>query len=364
MIDVLDYGAISDGVTDSTAAFQAALDEAAKINGTVTVPPGVYLCNQLKMHPRTAIVGSPSWSYRGEPGGSVINLLSGDNDCLLDITHAYGATIKGMYLDGSSLGENIHGICVNKSDYGVQEDTPQIEDCYIGSFSGDGVHLMRIWCFSIRHCMVGRNKGHGLFFAGWDGFILDCWFSGNKGYGIMAGTEVEENASNTLTGNRIEWNKGGIRIINGSKWNITGNYFDRASTSGIHIGGGWRRSDTMAITGNVIYRSGALVANWPEDMDEHENCHVFLDGCDNIVFTSNSMMLGQDDGNVGEFSPLYGMVLRDLKNCIVKDNVGMDSCLKKFLVDLGRHGGDIKIADNLGRGKEESRRGMFPLPPL
>ena len=49
IINVKDYGALGDGTTDDTAAFQAALNAAAELNGpgVVFIPFGIYNCNSL-----------------------------------------------------------------------------------------------------------------------------------------------------------------------------------------------------------------------------------------------------------------------------------------------------------------------------
>ena len=358
LFNVLDFGAIPDGVTDCTESFQKALDEAGKTLGTVIVPPGEYACNSLKMHSRTGIQGYPSWSYRdskgyalgGLAGGSVIKLVSGDNKCLLDITDAYGVTIKGLCLNGGSLGENVSGILREKDSFSKEEDTPRVEDCKIGYFTGNGIKFYKIWCFSVRHCFICHNRGNAISIAGWDGFILDNWFSGNKGYGICA-CGPDGNAAITMTGNRIEWNQmGGIYIQDGNSWNIVGNYIDRSGGPAIYISDGRLASHNITITGNVLNRSGAP---WRKDMPEYESSHAYFEHCFNIVFTSNTMLVGRDDGAKGEFSPNYGIVARKLKNCVLKDNVGQSASAKKFLVDLGEHGENVKIEDNFGSHVED-----------
>jgi hypothetical protein len=50
-------------------------------------------------------------------------------------------------------------------------NTRTIDDCRIGHFTGNGVHLEHIWCFSLRHSMLHNNRGTGLYIDGWDAFI-------------------------------------------------------------------------------------------------------------------------------------------------------------------------------------------------
>jgi len=341
-LDVVQFGAKGDGQTDDTAAFRAALAAAAKIQGTVFVPDGVYLCGELQLPPHTGLVGNPSWAYR-TIGGSILKLNDPTAASLLNITGAAGATINGLSLEGEQLGQNIHGIYMGPFEGKVEEDTPRIERCHISGFTGDGVRFDPVWCFSIRGCEVIYNGGNGLYVKGWDGFILDNWFSGNGGAGYCCDGP---NASITMTGNRIEWNKnGGIRILGGSHYNITGNYIDRSGGPGISL----RPNDgtpslCFTITGNVIYRSGK--PDWTSN-DPYESAHVRLEGCHGIVFSGNSMCVGQDDGG-GVNSPEYGLVLRKLKNSIVKDNALHIGAMTRVIADLGEHEDGVIIKDNVG----------------
>jgi len=357
LFNVLDFGAAPDGGSDCTESFQKAIDAAGDALGTVIVPPGEYLCNSLKMRPRMGIVGYPSWSYRntkgfsdGLTGGSVIKLLSADNKCLIDITDAHGVTVKGLCLNGGNLGDGICGVMRDKGEFGKEEDTPRIEECKIGFFTGDGVRLSKIWCFSVRHCYIHSNRGDGLYIAGWDGFIIDNWLSGNRGYGIGTGGP-DGNAAIMATSNRIEWNqKGGICITDGNSWSIVGNSIDRSGGPAVYIADGRIASHNITITGNVFNRSGAP---WRKDMPEYESSHVYLERCFNVVCTSNTMLVGRDDGAKGSFSPNYGIVVRKLKNSIVKDNVGQSAAVKQFLADLGEHGENVKIEVNFGSHVED-----------
>ncbi len=338
--DVRLFGAKGDGQTDDTAAIQRALDAAAPVRGTVTFADGIYPCSTLQVAPHVGLVGNATWGYR-EGGGSVLRLNDAGACCLIDITGAVGATVNGLSLDGAQLGENVHGIYAGPLESKAEEDTPRIERCHISRFTGDGVHLNPIWCFSMRGCEVIFNKGNGLYMRGWDGFVLDNWFSGNGGAGYLSDGP---NASMTITGNRIEWNAGGGMVLHGgSHYNITGNYIDRSGGPGISL---LPRDGApclcITITGNVIYRSGR-----PEWSEGKTSAHVLLDGAHGVVFSGNSMCVGQDDGG-GQNSPTYGMVLHALKNSIVKDNTLNIGALEELVHDLGEHGDGVIIKDNVG----------------
>lgn len=340
LINICNFGAKGDGVTDNTAAIQKAVDTAAKAGGTVLVPPGIFLTSTIKLLPHVGMLGYPTWSYR-DFGGSILRLNNESAKCLIDITGAYGATLNGLCLDGARLGNDIHGVLLDKPDYGTQEDTPLIERCRISSFSGDAVRLSRIWCFRVRSCMLSGCGGNALYVRGWDGFILDNWFSGNKGIGFAG---LDENASNTLTGNRIEWNHGGgIVSHNGNNYNITGNYIDRSGGPAISL---VNNSHDFTITGNMIYRSGK--PEWTSS-DELASAHVLLQNCSGVVLSGNSLRAGRDDSGKGIYSPFNSIVYGGLKNCIIKDNTMNNGSMKNLLLDLGDNGENVIVKDNVGQ---------------
>ena len=342
-LDARAFGARGDGQADDTAAVQKALDAAGQVCGTVHFPAGTYLCSELHVPPLAGLAGDPTWSYR-HFGGAIIKLADARAACLVNLTGAFGATVTGLCLDGAGLGESVHGILVDKPDYGQQEDTPRIERCRIAGFSGDGIRLERIWCFSVRHCMSGHNGGCGLRVRGWDGFILDNWFSGNRGAGFGA---YDENASNTLTGNRIEWNRaGGIVICGGSHYNIANSYIDRSGGPGISLlPRGESGCSTVSVTGSVIYRSGK--PEWTPAGD-HPSAHAHFEHVSGLTFTGNALTVGRDDGGRGEWSPDSGIIYGRLENSVIACNVLHNGARKELLVDLGGHGPNVVVRDNPG----------------
>ena len=359
-INVKQAGAKGDGITDDTAVFQKMIDLAAETHGTVIVPSGRYLVGTLKLHPHVGLVGFPTYAWKGS-NGSVLILADANAKCLLDLTLAIGARLDGLCLDGGNLGNGIHGILVAKPDYGITEDSPLIERCKVSQFTGDGVRLDRIWCFRVRGNMFSENRGHGLSVRGWDGFVLDNWLSKNGGAGYSS---IGENNAVTMTGNRIEWNEqGGICVLNGSHYNITGNYIDRCGPGILFAAAEDYKPDMSrivgrvgysTITGNMIYRSGR--PDWDRDRP-FASAHLVLRGVQGVTVSANTLVVGRDDennpGSLGysereNWSPEVGVVLESLKNVVVRDNVMDAGATQQLILDLGNHSPGVVIEGNPG----------------
>lgn len=289
-----------------------------------------------------------------------MKLKEEDADCLLDITGCFGCTVTGLVLDGGRKGKDISGIMFRREDFfdHPEEDTIRIENCQVKKFSGSGVFLQFACAFSMRGCQIEQNRGDGLFLNSWDGFMMDNWFSDNGGWGIRCAEEGVNNAAMTLTGNRVEWNhKGGFYLKNAKLWQITGNYFDRSGGPAIYVAAGTEVTPDMdprwvklschsiTVTGNIFYRNGAGLDGEPEDLDD---CQLRLSECFNVTVTGNTFLVGKHDDNSGRMSPKYGMVIDRLKGCIISQNNLYKGYVDKQIVDLGGHGEQVIIENNVG----------------
>lgn len=345
--DITAFGAAGDGITDCTRAIQNAVNAAAECMGTVIIPPGVYMTGKLTVRGQgISLVGTSAWSFRSD-GASILRLNTDVVDCMMDISGAYGLTLRGICMDGQQLGKDIHGIKLYWPKYngGNQEDTPTIDDCRIGNFSGNGLHFDHIWCFSLRHSMIHRNQGAGMYITGWDGFIIDNWFSGNRGGSIVSGEIVN---SITCTGNRVEWNqRGGFILKWGDSYNITGNFFDRSFGPALEIGGPDTHVDLVTITGNIFRRSGALPDGETFEIPDYSS-HVILNNCSGTVVTGNTMRCGQNDDGAGLISPNYSFIITDCEECIIKDNTMCGGALVENIVLRGDNSTSV-IDCNIGR---------------
>ncbi len=341
IFNIEDYGAVADGKTDCTEFIQKAIDDAATCEGVVFVPSGKFLCGKIQLREHMTLQGNAAWSYRRD-GGSTLVLCRDDVDCMIDITGAYGCSILSLCINGNNVGKGIHGLQIDWGEKNpwIEEDTPRIDGCKISHFTGDGIYLNHVWCFSLRHNMISDNEGNGLYIKGWDGFILDNWFSGNRQYGIYSD---EEMSSITITSNRVEWNfLAGFKFLNPINVNVTGNYFDASGGPALDMDNPkGKRAINVTMTGNIFHRSGM-----PKLRGDREacSCHVVMTRCMSCVLTSNVFYYGIDDnGNSSMLCPQTGIMLKKLKNCVITNNTMMNCSTETVCVDSGEHEGKNTI---------------------
>ena len=140
-VNVKRYGAVGDGVTDDTAAIQAAIDDAE--GRCVLIPAGTYLVRETITIPRTAngirITGAGSRAtviYNPDPAtvrNAIIQIeagtdgppaVSGIRGCTIEHLRINGHTARGG--NGINIGYRFGGVVLN--------------DLYITSIGGDGIN--------------------------------------------------------------------------------------------------------------------------------------------------------------------------------------------------------------------------------
>ena len=339
VFNVKDFGAFGDGVTPDSEAIQKALDAAGEVQGTVYFPSGKYLCHDLKVRPHTTVMSEPQWAYGGDAGAMLV-LDSEEADCVLNVTGAFGAHIKGLFLFGKrECKKEIHGIFLNNDkEFSKKEDSIVIDDCQVRMFSGSGVHLLRVWLFIIRHSYFRANKKHGIYIFGWDGFVLDNQISDNGSHGMFVD---KWGGTIMFTANRVEWNKGcGYFAIDGGSTNFTGNCFDCNWGAAIDL----RKCSTITISANVFRRCGREDNIEGEDM----SCQVNLDGCKGLAMNCNSSGAGRRDGAKGEVRPKYGLKVKNMSYSVITDNSFFGGFTDKMVFDAGGHGEQFVMSDNVG----------------
>jgi parallel beta-helix repeat protein len=349
-LNIKDFGARGDGKTDDTRALLAAIREAEASEGTIYFPTGEYCIHPVKLPSHITLLGNSAWAYANKDrkdddyaGRTVISALSGDARALFDLGSERGTRIVGLTLDGRKLGETMHGV------YARHAGCDQyicIEDCRVHNFSGSGIRLERCWVFSVRRCLIMYNGEHGVdCTGGYDGWIIDCQLTANRGAGLFArghapeGMDEEEKAaikffgtaSVMVTANRVEWNRQGGIILNGSNsMQITGCSIDHNFGPGIMI---------TNSTANTV--SGCMVRSNGVDREGDMCSQILLQDCKGTAVTGNTIWGWFTRREyTDDFSyPYYGIIVKNLEGSVVSQNALYHSSSREGVLDYGGHEG-------------------------
>ena len=359
-LNVRDFGALGDGQTDDTSAFEAALKEAAEGCGTVFVPMGKYRIRPIRVPSHVTLRGNASWGYSGfgyennkvlteSPvdteinGNTVLMPWSTDGIALLDLTGSVGTRIIGLSFEGMFLGQRFHGIY---SAGGAERQDLVFEDIRICHFTGSGMRLAGVKGFALRRSLIIKNQSHALDCAGSeDGSIMDNQLAYNLGAGLYACHEKEDGtvsgASGLLiTANRIEGGyPGGIYLCSSRLCTITGNSFDGCRGAAITL----ISCADCSLTGHMSRIHGRT-------RERDENCHYRLEGDTNLTVSGNtfwcwySLVLREEPTCAG---PFFGMIIKDLAHCVITGNAMHECCSEELIHSLGGHT-DSEISGNAG----------------
>ena len=167
-VSVLDYGAVGDGVTDDTAAVQAAIDSilSSGRRGVVSVPPGTYRLTS------TVDIDGVSCGLVGEDGGELSTIL------YIDHTSGPGIRLKNrrnvlrnFEVTGSptraaaAAGTN-YGVLIEPDDIAGRRCTHNvIENVYVQDHPSHGIVAVGgVWFSEFKRLTIRDNGGHGLWF--------------------------------------------------------------------------------------------------------------------------------------------------------------------------------------------------------
>lgn len=159
-VSVKDFGAVGDGVTDDTAAFQAALDAA---DGRVLyVGAGSFkITSTLNYKNNSGVAKARGLKIIGEGSGKTIFLNEVANGPVLDVNTGVGATAGAYFF---SYGGVISGITIQGD--GV-------------SANSDGIRFRSCWDYSLRDVIIDSHTRYGIHIENDEGISPDCTASAN-----------------------------------------------------------------------------------------------------------------------------------------------------------------------------------------
>jgi len=276
-LSVKDFGAVGDGVTDDTAAFNLALASGKPI----WVPPGVYIVNNVTVPLGAQIVGSTVRGYGITfSSQSILQRAAG-------ATRIFNGTGKATYRDLTFNG-------VDRTATGIGGVTcGTVLNCYFllcDAGIGDGGA-------QYPSTMVDQSEFYGGNYGVRnvrDSRVINCSFAANK----LNAIDLQTGASdNIITNNKIEFNEGnGCTVFQSNHIVISCNLFDRNYVNGLVMSS----ADSNVICGNYFRRNGRNNSGTTGN-----DSHISINGSNNLTIVGNSTVIGQDDGGTGTFTPKY-----------------------------------------------------------
>lgn len=191
-VDVRDYGAKGDGITDDTSAIQSAIDDAAKNGGGIVFFERKTYRAQFTIKQGVSINGNFCTFKPTAAGGSVIRFAQYVSHCYYKYFSIIG---DQTYADATQ-----HGIYIPRKANALSTDLSGINDCtfehiVIRYMGGNGMYLeggnyYSVIQFNTFRTMLMQDNGiHGIYTAGQiqSNLFQRVWMRGN-GLSLAAGS--------------------------------------------------------------------------------------------------------------------------------------------------------------------------------
>lgn len=322
-VNVQEYGAIGDGITDDTAAIQAAINASA--NRTIYVPAGTYLISDtLTFNAKPCIfegaaVKTDNNNNTTADGGSVLYLKDSTNKDLILVTDTSGGRqgnvlIRHLVLEGNKTN--------NSSGNGIVIDSVRlvtIEKCRIRRFKESGIHTLATYSANgVNICIIQNNeilyndsRGIRGTVLG-DSFILgnSIGVSGSQGITVSGGVQISNNHVYLSGANGIAIAGNGSVVLNNRVANST--------QDGINISG----ATHSIVVGNTV---------------ENNNQGATSKSGISIATSTNLIVVGNNCfDDQGSPTQTYGIEVKDTTSTgVIQNNHGSGNVMAFFLLPTG-----------------------------
>jgi len=264
-INVKSVGAVGDGTTDDTWAFQKAIDSvAAQGGGTVYVPAGTYLIDaDVSINMKDSVTLDMVDTTRvlmAKPTATVRNYVIKLNNISNSKVIA-GKIVGDRYQHLGTTGEWGMGMGINGST-NITVTGTHIIDCW-----GDGITISSYNCV-LKNVICDNNRRQGLTIGSSDSLIVDsCTFTHTNGTAPQDGIDIEPDAG---TAQRVH---------------ITNCLIAYNTKVGVEMNA---KPTTTAVIKNIYVQNNFI---------HHNSYSGYVQYISNSVFTNNQMINNTYGGN-------------------------------------------------------------------
>jgi|SRR5271157_847873 len=301
-VNVRAFGARGDGVSDDTAAVQAAFDAVDGGSGAVFFPPGVYsVSSTLPVPSNTRLYGA---------GYSSTILGMKDNQIILSIADCHRVLVESLRFTGTGR----LGVAGRGAIWLAQGKTAGPRDCRVSNCWIEGVGTSGIVVGNASRCSVSSNvidgtAEHGIYLSASSGCIVSnntVRDAGRRGgVSTCVGIKIADTTESTVIANVVESPlTEGIVIEHGTaRCTIMGNVVREAPQRAIRVNA---RTTGIQITGNILARAmteairvfGGTGCNITGNtIDSANNTAIAIDGpTRSALITGNLIVTGPANG--------------------------------------------------------------------
>lgn len=301
-VNVLDFGAVGDGVTDNAAYIQAAINYASS-NGIreVYFPAGNYLINSgLTMPGQMSLCGVPSSLSSTLFSNKPSKITAGTADITMLFTSGSDITLRDLSFNGAEIAST----CFHASN-DAQIVLHYYTNCNFIGAKEYGVRLKNVGGINALNLQVANAKKIGVFMeqycgdADWNNvsvFYCDVDNTstaiGQPGVGVLMGAGCN---NSSWRGGKIEYNRIGMVIADTQGINISNVNFDVNRLYSIAIDDNFFPPDGAdePLAGRSISIVGCRFTG-AEPRTFTNTAHVFLRYCRAVVIVGNTFRRGAD----------------------------------------------------------------------
>jgi len=356
-LNVRDYGAVGDGVTDDTTAIQRALDAKTATGCTVFVPDGVYLIQTITVKSNTTLTGSAAAVFKSSSFYRPLISIKGNDISLSNLTvEGDNKANCGISIVGPSADINLNSVSVQN----ISQPTNSAHSLYYYApvgihIEGDNTHVL-LDGVTIRNVWALNTSG-----PAWPHKVARGILISNFSYQGITKDVTIQNSLIDKVGPKDDGD--GIVVQNFTQdvvLKILNNTFNHCHKRAIKI-----QSPGVTISGNKINNpfSGNnpydTYAGSPSDYDMFSAISVYAN---NVSVTNNEVY------GIGSY--LYAIDLKNNANITIRgnkisngigSNIGYSDLIRVTTNSNTMTGSNITIKNNI---MDRGREGIYFTAPV